>query len=247
MIEEKLVALAATCMVFVPGISVAHGDCSAPHANEPILQKSDYKVANTILDLQVQYDEIYNGKKRLPYRVYYDTTQRSYYVDRNGRILKVPDKFLNALRRHIELAFERGYADFLFYPDMGHLHVLRPIYGENFLASQDRIDLSDSQVKFLFHTAELLVLKPAGLKGSLVDDPWLQWRYHSRNFVAANIGDESLEVLFAKDADYNTVRSLDGYQEIGRIALSSHRSGCFSFNKNGEGTRFDIGFEDLSF
>lgn len=215
----------------------AHADCSRQQASDSTVDKGT-SVVYTLDEAEAQYNEIYNSGKRIINRVYFDQKSQSYVLDQKEKTLPIPHRFIESLTRQMETALERGYADFLFYSDMGHAHLYMPDSGDTTTENLAH-HLEQAELTFLYHTAELFVLRE-NFKGELTRDPWLQWRYYSRNFVAQNDVSDNLTVLFAKDASYNTVRDLQDHTSVSTVYMSASRNGCFPLQYKGETIYFDL-------
>ncbi|MCC6137579.1 MAG: hypothetical protein IT287_03035 [Bdellovibrionaceae bacterium] len=150
---------------------------------------------------------------------------------------ELPQTLISAVASHITQALENKYAEAVFYPDMGHVHILAPAQNYETLKS----GLNRKDLLFLYHTAELIQMKSntkAG--GSLVENPWLQWRYYSRNFIGTLDPLQKVTVVYSNDSYYNTVRFIPGYNEIETLYLSAHHEGCFSYKSRMQTLNFDI-------
>jgi hypothetical protein len=203
-------------------------------------------VATSYQELQSQFTSLYESGRRLPHRIYWDEALGTYRGETSdGSVISVPADFLGHLRTEIELALQRGYGDFVYYSDLGHGHLLFP-EKEAGLAEGAALwekALRSPDAKVLYHTAELLQMRNGyGPDAPLPQDPWLAWRYFSRNVLADNGTGENLAVLFAAPPAYNTVRSVDGYRELGTFLLSSSKDGCLSYRQNGKVYYFDLAF-----
>lgn len=215
--------------------------CPPPNPLEPGVQPAP--VSESLAELERHFLTQYHNSPRLKFRAFW--ANNTYRASLGAGEFALPPAFLTTTTRHLEIALERGYANFVFYSDLGHGHLLLP---EKELAALPRnpseafeIALRSKNLKVLYHTAELVKLRE-GVSGPLTTDPWLAWRYHSRNFVADNVSGENLAVLFAPPPAFNTVRDLPGYRELGTFYVSGNESGCFSFTQGGRQLRFDLSF-----
>lgn len=207
-------------------------DCG-PNGLAPTRALREGYLADSMRELENQFKMIYHDTRRLKGRVYQENGFKALIA---GTVQEIPTAFLRALESHIETALKRGYADYAIYADMGHVHLLMPI-------GQD-LDLNSPHLKLLYHTAELLRLKDGSLiSGTVRTDPWLAWRYHSRNFVGTIKSPQELSVLFAQGQSYNTVRKLEGYQQVATAYFSSNIDGCFSYRFKSDSYKFDLAFE----
>lgn len=218
----------------------ASADCSAPQSKAPVTRKSDWRLYEKLADVGLAFDELYDSPKRLPERAYFDQNRNQFILPAGlGDEKVLPPRMITAIQSHLENALRDGYADFLFYPDMGHMHLYIPDAALKLVAA-DEVDLNDPEILFLYHTAELIRLREGDwFLGPLVPDQWLQWRYFSRNLVGRNRPDSDVRVIFAKDEKYNTVRQLPGYREFTTLYVSANVNGCFQL-QGGKPWRFDL-------
>jgi hypothetical protein len=238
-------------------------ECLAPAANEPYVIASDFSWNMTGPEMSQAFDRSYKSPKRLHKRFYFDPQSKTWqaplpFEDSNGAavLATIPDNFTKNITLHIEKALERGYAEYVFFPDMGHSHFFLPekIWNKKY----DHLELpaqfvkiyegltSEPELKVLYHTGEQL--KFTGEDQKLINDSWLQWRYYTRNILGDNLGKALLDILFiGKDStEYNTVRTVDKhfYWSSG-FNIHASNQGCFSYNFKGQTLYFDISFEDL--
>ncbi len=219
-------------------------NCSPPHAGEDLIRIESRQI-ESIKELKEVFERTYDSGFRLRDRWYYSASEDLYLGKLSGREVKIPKSFITNITKQIEVALERGYADYIIYADMGHGHLLVDIGApQSGLTLEEAFKLENSQM--LYHTAELLKLRSgASFLGPIDLDPWLAWRYHSRNFVARNNSSDSLAVLFGgKNGAYNTVRNIPGVREFATVYFSATKNGCFSYKAKGETFNFDISFSN---
>jgi hypothetical protein len=207
--------------------------CEKPTSEESFSQTNEWTVYESISSLRLDSQTLYESHRRLEKRAYWNGEQYQFSKSE----LFLPQEIIQAISSHITQALALSYAEGIFYPDMGHVHVLVPetVNGE----LKDLFFRKD--LLFLYHTAELLKMKESFQLGSpLVDDPWLQWRYFARNFVGTLDNTQPITLMQSKDHYYNTVRSIEGYREIRTLHMSASNSGCFMFNRRGATEYFDI-------
>ena len=105
----------------------------------------------------------------------------------------IKNQFFNNISNHIEISLERNYADYIFFSDMGHSHLLLPIdfyknkiYTMPTKPRSKRIEilLGNPNIKILYHTAEQLKLKDENKE--LLTDRKMMWRFFSRNVIGDN-------------------------------------------------------------
>ncbi len=196
-------------------------------------------VSPDLADLKAKYNEVYASGRRLEHRAY--RSGETFVLPEDKNLVKIPEKFIANLTRHIEIALARGYADFLFYSDMGHGHLLFP--KEQKPENKEAL-LSSPDLKILYHTGELLTLRSGKwFDGPLPSEPTLAWRYFSRNFLADNIDGQNLAVLVHRGPGYNTVREIEGYAEQDTFRVSASKDGCFPFRRNGKTYYFDLSIQ----
>lgn len=212
-------------------------DCSPTAYQEKTLSRSDVKMVQSMAEAQTNFLSIYSDPRRLRNRFYWSEKEKSFIAETS----KVPNTFPQRVIQKIEAALTNHYADVVYYADLGHFHILVP-KGRIKNSSDVQPALESPETKFLFHTAELFQFREGDiLHGPFTEDPWLQWRYYSRNFVALNDSSDSLTVLFAvPPAQYNTVRELPGFVQIATLYFSANKQGCFSFHQNGQPFNLDM-------
>ncbi len=212
-------------------------DCSPTHTEETTLSRSEVKMVHSIAEAQRNYDTISSDIRRLKNRLYWSENEHSFF----SQNIKIPNAFTQNVIRKIEAALTNNYADFVYYADLGHFHILISLE-ESTNSKNLQSALESPQTKFLFHTAELFQFREGDfLSGSFTQDPWMQWRYYSRNFVAVNDSSDNLTVLFAPPpAIYNTVRNLPGFQEVGTLYFSTNKNGCFQFQHKDQQLKLDM-------
>jgi hypothetical protein len=240
---KSLLAMAIGFMTLL-----AHADCTPAQSKENFITKGDYPIFKTLAEAEVKYNEVYESGRRLKDRAFALPESGTIAIAKNGGIVEIAPAFISALTQQMQTALARGYANFLYYPDLGHAHILLPVeknvdkkYDMQTPAGLQNL-LGDSEIKFLYHTAELFQLRES-MTGPLTSDPWLQWRYYSRNFAASLNDSDNLAVLIETKGVYNTVRSIDGHSEKARVYFSASKDGCFPIQVQGKTLHFDIAFE----
>lgn len=239
------------------GIQV-NTNCEPPNANEEYLYNSDFHWGYGLDEMRGRFKEVYDSGKRLKDRAYYDKQLESYVLVHNtinGRKpVKIEDHFIASVQRHIENALNLNYVDGIFFPDMGHSHLLvtHKVYEEKIkdmpvadMHLAYEIMLADKNTHFLYHTAEQL--QTLDKQNNLLPGKYLQWRYYTRNLVGNNYSD-SLMILNNFESKANTVNTpmpnkfkwwSAGYN------LTANKKGCFSYTFKGKTYYFDISLEDL--
>jgi len=245
-----MILLFLLSLLFSPTVKSSNDKqfCQVPLSTENFYSRQ-YGLPITALEqLQEKFQQSYSQAGRLKGRAFWDEKKNSFYftLSNNTRVA-IPTLFLNNLQSHINIALKRGYADYIYYKDMGHAHLLLPTKIINKLkenkTSNEKIltkALSSPELKFLYHTGELIQFKEGSLiSGKLLDDDWMRWRYFSRNIIADNKTGQDLQIHYAKGKPYNTVRALEGYQQVSKIYFTGNEKGCFTFKQQGELRRFD--------
>ncbi len=215
--------------------------CAEPSVLEPTLGKNDLPVVKNSQEAYELFKLVYNDPRRLKDRIYWSEDLQSYIYKQKNKSLLIPISFLENLTDQIHQALRLSFADYVYYVDLGHLHLLAPI--QNSGVKKDLNDFFISpQTLSLFHTGELYQFKKHGsLFGPLVKDPHWQWLYQHRNFIGFNLPSHTIQSVFASPTEpYNTVRRLEGYREVGKVYFSAQQEGCFEIKTLNSTLRFDI-------
>lgn len=184
---------------------------------------SDYSLAQ----MKTYFDDIYKNGNRKKERIYFDEDLKQFVAPFKNKIFIVPQSFIEKIVSHVNLAIKNGYAEFIFFPDMGHGHIFtsKPLN-----SLDDAVNSLDT--KILYHTAEYLK-SPS------------EFRYLNRNLIG-NIENDKIEIIVhsTKQQPFNTVRSIPGFTELDNalVYLQANHKGCFSYKKEGQTYYFDIGF-----
>lgn len=151
-----------------------------------------------------------------------------------GPSVDLPLEWIEAIKSHLIQSLSLGYADYIFYSDLGHVHIFESTEDES------------PELLFLYHSGEMFEYrKDADLSQPLSQDPWMQWRYLNRNLVGYLDPKASLEVVQDTSGrkNRNLVDSFAGYKSKTTLYFSSHHDGCFQISdKTNEIVSFDIGF-----
>ena len=227
-----------------------------PDQEEPVLYSSAFRWGYDLESMRLKFDEIYSDKARLFGRAYFDESRSVFILPDvpiwGGEVI-LTKRLIESVKAHIETALKYGYADFIFFPDMGHSHLFIPqdrwddVYAgfalEN-LSSMRSAVLDDPDVRILYHTAEQLELLDTD--DVVKKDPDLMWRYFTRNPVGDNQGLGRLDLIRDLETAMNTARDLPGYHYYGAgFNLSANANGCFPFVHEGVVRYFDISLFDL--
>lgn len=241
----------------VPRAAAASAACPPETAAEPKLYSSDVRWGLSMAEMMELYGKLYASDKRLKGRAYLNAGTGRYELPHPaefGGPVVVPEMLIKALVRHIEAAFEADYVDAVFFPDMGHSHLLIPedLYASKYDAyptdrrSQFYTDvLSDPSVHIFYHTAEQLQSLKADRR-TVLDDERIRWRHKTRNIAGPIAENAALTVYQNPESRANTVGEVPGYRWWGAgFNFSANKSGCFSFTRGGKTVRFDISLSDL--
>ena len=229
--------------------------CAAPPTDEPVVYLNDFKWGATHEEMAKLFDEIYASDKRLHERAYFDAERGELLLPHTeswGGSVVLPRRHVESIRRHIERALELGYAEFIFFPDMGHNHYFMPQERYDALYAGTPVSelsamygrmIDDPELLVLYHTAEQLKMYEDKV---LLTDRHLQWRYYTRNLVGDNEAPGKLFLLHDFSGMGNTARDYAGHHYHG-AGMNVHASanGCFPYVHNGEVRYFDLSFEDL--
>ena len=238
--------------------------CFEPTDSDPVIYGNDLKWSQTLEEMKLFFEKIYNSDKRLYKRAYYDKETDEFYIPVAVPVLKtfkpvaMSRDFIRNITNHIETALKRKYADYIFFSDMGHSHFYFPekLYKEKLLPfDDDKRDLlykafmEEPTLKVLYHTAEQLKMTHTlSSDAELIFDKHILWRYFSRNIVGDNLDGSTLEIYYTGDNEFNTVRELEGHDTWSSgFNFSANKNGCFPYKHNGETYYFDISFEDLPY
>jgi len=232
--------------------------CAPQAEGEPKVYSNDFRWDFDLPSMRAKFDEIYGSGKRLPARAFWNPeTSRlelPHEASQGGNIV-ITEKLVRALSRHIERAFELDYIDGVFFPDMGHSHMLIPeaLWSSKYdafpISEKSRMYstmFADPEVHIFYHTAEQLKVKEKD--GSFVPGERYKRRYETRNIAGPITPDAELWMLQAPDSPANTAHEKDapGYKWYGAgFNFSASKDGCFSYQKDGETFRYDISMDDL--
>lgn len=231
--------------------------CAPETPAEPKLYSSDVRWGLSMAEMLELYAKLYASDKRLKGRAYYNPAEGRFELPNPpafGGPVAVPEILIKALVRHIEAAFADDYIDAVFFPDMGHSHLLIPeaLYKAKYeaytVAEKSRFYtdvLSDPAVHLFYHTAEQLKSLKEDRR-TVLDDERVRWRHKTRNIAGPISESASLTVYQNPESRANTVGAVPGYYWYGAgFNFSANKNGCFSFTRGGEAVRFDISLSDL--
>ena len=233
--------------------------CLTHFTESPEIYANDYHWGYTLLEMEDRFEEIYSSGKRLNMHSEYLPEKNQfvvYYDDKKHFPVVINDQFIKSVTNQIEVAIENGFADFVFFPDMGHSHLYFPQdhwdkeylnfeydYKTQYLLYQKMIN--DPKMKALYHLTEQLQMLDENDK--VMEDPILSFKYWHRNFVGYNDGSRKFQIELApEDKKYNTVSGMEGHKSWSAgFAVSASKDGCFPYtDKDGKVRYFDIGLQD---
>lgn len=227
-------------------------NCERPSATEPVFYSNEFRFGQTLPQIKETFERTYQSGKRLKGRAYFDEKLDSFVFNKDGSLVKIDPLFLKSVTRHIEIALERRYADYLVFSDMGHSHFYIPQkdweslkrYTEQQPLLYEKM-MALRSLKILYHTAEQLTVKPGQRSdGPFPQDPELLWRYFSRNPVGDNQGGENIAPYFAFGKKYNTVDELAGHQSWSAgFYFTATKNGCFSYSHQGQTFYYDLSLQ----
>lgn len=216
----------------------------------------------SIPEMETLFFQIYNSGKRLNHRAYYDASSKQFLIplkstDLTYKNVVAPEFFIQSIRKHIESALKNKYAEYVFFPDMGHSHfyIEQSHWNTHYsdIVSKNPFDkiaiynrmISDPLLKMLYHTAEQLLTEDTDHQR--LSDPHLQYRYWNRNVLGDNQQGDVLEIHFPDPPNSgNTVGGIPGYKLWSAgYNIHSSKDGCFPYTFRGETFYYDISFEDL--
>lgn len=229
----------------------------APASGESTIYQSDFRWDYTLPEMKARFAEMYASPKRLDRRAYWDAAAGKLMLPHDagrGGDFEIGEGFVRAVARHIERAFELDYIDTVFFPDMGHSHILIPdaLWKEKYsnypvpkMSDLYRDMFSDSRLQIFYHTAEQLKMLE---NGQLVADERVRFRHKTRNIGGLIKPDAELNVYQNPESAANTVHGAPGHHWWGAgFNFSAQKDGCFVYKTGGREYRFDISLYDLPY
>jgi hypothetical protein len=226
----------------------AQQDCSDPFSSHtPILLSGPWAHFQTNQDVETHFTQLLSQGKRLEYR---GMRQGDQYLlpivsinrsglERPALWINLPEHLIQSVIKHIQLAIDNGYAQFPFFPDMGHGHLHLPPGSpgserngrmpHEFLSDE----FNDPNLALLYHSAEAYDLTHSS------SEDWSHIWLH-RNFVGRMDKDGPLEVLQGPLQGMNTLGSIPGMVKGSTIYFSASRQGCIPFEFQGESLFLDF-------
>ncbi len=232
--------------------------CGPPAQDEPVVFADDFRWGYNLEDMSKRFEEMYASRKRLKDRAYYDQASGRFILpitETWGGEAELSTRLIQNLRMHIEKALARGYAEFIFFPDMGHSHFFIPQahwdaeYRDMPAAEYGKLYarlFADPQLKVLYHTAEQL--EQLDEDDHLLPNRHMQWRFFTRNPVGDNDFAGRVDLLHEPDSKANTARDYPGHHYFGGgFGFTATADGCFPYVHNGTVMYFDISMSELPY
>lgn len=205
--------------------------------------------------MQDQFLKTYQSGKRLGLHANYDYKNQSFVIYskmvNKTFPIKINQSFIRSITLQIETALKKGYASFVFFPDMGHTHLYfkKEQWEKNYHALTLKIGdqpllyekmFSDPQLMPLYHLSEQLKLKDN--EGILINDETISFKFWTRNFMARNDETDFYTLPIDMNHPTNTVDKIEGLNRYGQgFAVSASEKGCFPYqDSDGEIRYFDI-------
>lgn len=238
--------------------------CQVSHLESKEIYMNDFSWGLTLLEMEDLFLSVYETGRRLPEHSHYDAKTGEFLLfkvtDQGKQPLTMSPKFIANVATQIEMALEKGFADYVFFPDMGHAHLYFPKshwqkeYGQYDTSYSNHHNLyakmlADSKMRPLYHLAEQL--KMVDKETNLVlEDEILNFKYWHRNFVGFNDGSKNYDIYIAPPTkNFNTVSSIDEHQSWSAgFSVHANSKGCFAYkDKDGVKRYFDISLEDVGY
>lgn len=235
---------------------ISNNNCKPESADGSFIYSNDFKWNYALEELKDKFKEIYHSEKRLKERAYFNQQTKKITLPGMpnwGGDIVVTSGFVQNIAYHISEALKYEYIDGVFFPDMGHSHLLIPnqLWEKKYKHypinknNQFYMDIfQEPELLILYHTAEQLeTLKN---NNEIISDRATQWRYHTRNLIGKNSLNSGVKIVQNKNSPANTLNELEGYYFYGSgFNISANYSACFEY-KNGEKSyRFDLSLFDI--
>lgn len=232
--------------------------CTPPAEDEPVVYSNDFKWDYTREEMATRADEMYGSGKRLLDRAYYEEETGTFVLpilESWGGRVTLSRRLVENVTLHIQKSLQMGYAEHVFFPDMGHSHYFIPqaLWESEYaggavseIAQMRTRLIDDPELLVLYHTAEQLDMLDENKEP--LDDPWIRFRLETRNVVGDN--DWKGEILLPQNPESkaNTVKDMDGHRYYGAgFSIHASEDGCFPFYQGGELKWYDLSFSDLPY
>lgn len=230
--------------------------CQPEKPTDPKIYSSDFGWGMSLEKLVSEFKRFYASPKRLTKRAYWSAEKNALvlpYNESRGGDVVITDRFVRQIAQHIELAYQMKYIDAVFFPDMGHSHILirkdlwdkkYNLYPINEFNTLYQEMFEDPESRVVYHTAEQLQL--IDKNQNVLPDPYIKWRHKTRNLIGSNKGVARLALGQNPKSKNNTLEEVRGYYWWGGgFNLSANENGCFSYQKDGMTYYFDLSLYDL--
>lgn len=222
------------------------------------LYATDFKWGYTVDELLHKWHEVYEGPKRLAKRAYWDSNLQKIvlpYDQSRGGHVTISTPFIKGVKTTIEQALALKVIEGVFFPDMGHSHLLIPDqkyekwnrrFEINQMSQLYEAMFTDQDTLYVYHTAEQL--KFLDDKQNVQPDEYSQFRHKTRNIIASHQANSSIRFGQNPDSPANTLNGLSGFKWWGGgFNLSANQEGCFAYQMDGKTYYYDISLYDLSY
>jgi len=232
--------------------------CSSPTSDEPLIHYDEYRWYYTLDEMETKFTELYHSGKRLADRARWNAKEKRFELIHRSfdveKIVPITYEFIDSVRNHVEHGLELGYFSYVFFPDMGHAHLLIPVVDDENSIIRLPADrqhevyewvLSNPDSRFLYHTAEQL--KMLDDSNEVLSDRRIGWRFFTRNLIANNNSSGHLAIYNNLDSIGNTVCTAPDnyYLWSAGFYISASKDGCFSYTHDNKTYHFDISLTDF--
>jgi hypothetical protein len=235
--------------------------CQLTYQQTEPTYSDEFSWGMTLMEMEDRFHSVYESGRRLPYLTHYEPESDTFYMHHgrgnNMRAFPINAQFIQNVVAQIEVAIDRGYADFVFFPDMGHSHLYFPLehwrseYGEFDTSYGNQHNLyakmfADPELKALYHLAEQLQMMDEDK--NVLSDTIINFKYWHRNFLGYNDGTGNYEIhrVDPEERFFNTVGEIRGYHRWSAgYSVQASKDGCFAYkDKDGNKRYFDLGLYD---
>jgi len=167
-----------------------------------------------------------------------------------GKRIMVPAEFIQHILWHLESALEKGWVNYIFWPDLHHGHLFVPVALWNAKYSGSGESFEDQITRLLRENIDKLGILYHAAEHFGHYDPANTEAVKTRNVVGWFDG-RPIELTYpdpkeAKSAhiEANTAGDPKGYDRRWFISISASKYGYFSIYPNGREVKFDISFDE---
>lgn len=195
------------------------------------------------------YETHYNGEDRLDNYIH-EISKGKYIARVADGYIEVPPEFINHIMLHLWGAIEKGWVNYIFWPDLNHGHLFVPVTlwegkysgtGEKFIDQMTRLLRDDmDKLGILYHAAEHFGHYDPANKEAIQTRNVVGW-FDGRPIELA-YPDPKIDNLAHIKA--NTAGDPEGYDRRWFISVSASKHGHFAIFPNGKEIRFDISFDE---